>query len=653
MELLNHQKLSVDGMTKSIESGKNLFILSDDIGSGKTVTFLSFLKTRKERCIIFTSSNIIHQWKNTIKLILPDIRYEVILKKRTKYNKKIELFLAIKSSFKDLTVAFPTYAVCIDEMETFSQLVLGYPEFKMTNDIHNIPFMCVISANKHINHKWFTEKSIEYMEEKFNGPNFVFDATFTLDLLLDDVTKRIIQHFCPDIDFEEMKKFGAFKDVINYINQKGIHCLTLKLNKLYLAKAMKLRVIKGKLMDDKENLKTHKLVFEEVYKDSISGSLESDEYRKNFRERYSKMADIGWKVRNEQEAIGHALGDLATIRDNIQKNESFVKNKFDVEKIKQQFVQGKIEIYTNSIKVYNKIDDGDIIKFYENNFTHKCKFTEVMSLLNKYTDFESKLKVYDVSGVLNSLKTSILENSDGDVIDSINEDKFNIVVILRMFKETKLNNLKAKDIKTTLDLERIKTFEKDIAEINKTYNEILEEPCKICLNPDETNILIYSCCQFLICENCKKNVKECPYCRNSENDAKFFGEFVNVSDPKKKSERITNYIDKLNEIIKNGKSVLLFCDNLQSKVNRVIDCNILKGNSTCRNEIINEYKNEKIKTLLINSKNDFSGICLENTTDIIFLNDPKDDQEKQIIGRALRLGRTQPNINIHRFEFIE
>lgn len=652
MELLAHQKLSINGMNKSIEDGKNLFILSDDIGSGKTVTFLSFLKTRKERCIIFVPSNIIHKWKETINSVLPDIRFDLILKRRQKYKKDVELFLSVKSAFGELTKTFPDYAICIDEMETFNQIMSNNTDYKMEND-HKIPFMCIISANKHIYHGWFSEKSIKYMEEKVNEPNLVFDSTLSLDILLDEVVGNMITDFCDDIDFGELYKLRTFNEFISYINEKGVIYCTLILKRLYKVKADITRSINYEFTSNTKKILDHKILVEELYESPTSGSLETDAQIQKFFNNISKSQKLEEGIIKKHGFMGKSLKLLAETNNEIKIRESYKVNKIDEKKVKSQFTKNKVTIYTNSIKIYNKIDDGDIIPFYKNNFKHKCKFTEVMSLLNKYTDFESKLKVYDVSGVLKSLKLSILANTDGNVVKSINEDKFNIVVILRMFKETKLNNLKAKDNKTENDLERIKMFENDIKEINKTYNEILEEPCKICLNPNESKIMIYSCCQFLICENCKIRVKECPFCRNKENVAKFFGEFVNSPDRKRISDTVINYIDKLKEITKDGESILLFCNNLQSKVYKIIDCNILKGNSTHRNTIIENYKSKKIKTLLINSKNDFSGICLENTTDIIFLDDPDDDQEKQFLGRALRLGRTNANINIHRFEFVK
>jgi SNF2 family DNA or RNA helicase len=58
--------------------------------------------------------------------------------------------------------------------------------------------------------------------------------------------------------------------------------------------------------------------------------------------------------------------------------------------------------------------------------------------------------------------------------------------------------------------------------------------------------------------------------------------------------------------------------------------------------IIKKYKNNEISVLLMNARNFGAGINLENTDDIIVLHKMNHELEKQVIGRAQRLGRTGP-----------
>ncbi len=64
------------------------------------------------------------------------------------------------------------------------------------------------------------------------------------------------------------------------------------------------------------------------------------------------------------------------------------------------------------------------------------------------------------------------------------------------------------------------------------------------------------------------------------------------------------------------------------------------------NNIINKYKNGDIKVLLMNSNSYGTGMNLEMTTDIIIYHKMKKNIENQVIGRAQRVGRTQP-LHIH------
>ena len=66
----------------------------------------------------------------------------------------------------------------------------------------------------------------------------------------------------------------------------------------------------------------------------------------------------------------------------------------------------------------------------------------------------------------------------------------------------------------------------------------------------------------------------------------------------------------------------------------------VKGNSV--KNVIEKYKGDELDALLINSKHYGSGINLENTTDVVLFHKFEDQMEKQVIGRAQRIGRTTP-----------
>lgn len=62
-ELLDHQKASVAKMRELYEKDAPFIILNDPIGSGKTITFLSFWKDLEVTCVVVTTVNNIGQWQ--------------------------------------------------------------------------------------------------------------------------------------------------------------------------------------------------------------------------------------------------------------------------------------------------------------------------------------------------------------------------------------------------------------------------------------------------------------------------------------------------------------------------------------------------------------------------------------------------------------
>jgi SNF2 family DNA or RNA helicase len=68
----------------------------------------------------------------------------------------------------------------------------------------------------------------------------------------------------------------------------------------------------------------------------------------------------------------------------------------------------------------------------------------------------------------------------------------------------------------------------------------------------------------------------------------------------------------------------------------------LKGNGGHINNVIRNYKTGDTNVLLVNTMYFGSGFNMENTTDIIMFHKFDSEIEKQVIGRAQRIGRTLP-----------
>ena len=74
----------------------------------------------------------------------------------------------------------------------------------------------------------------------------------------------------------------------------------------------------------------------------------------------------------------------------------------------------------------------------------------------------------------------------------------------------------------------------------------------------------------------------------------------------------------------------------------------VKGTTDTKQKHIRDFKNGVTKVLFLNARHDGTGINLPETTDIILYHKiSSQNLENQVLGRALRLGRTAP-LTVHR-----
>ena len=122
---------------------------------------------------------------------------------------------------------------------------------------------------------------------------------------------------------------------------------------------------------------------------------------------------------------------------------------------------------------------------------------------------------------------------------------------------------------------------------------------------------------------------------------------------KKHNVKIENMLISLKKDIGNKKRCLIFSDNNYFFKNikyeldsHSISNRTLKGNTNTINSIIRKYKNHDINVLLLNMKHCGSGINLEMSDNIYIMNFLDSETETQVIGRVNRIGKKN-NLNIN------
>jgi hypothetical protein len=218
----------------------------------------------------------------------------------------------------------------------------------------------------------------------------------------------------------------------------------------------------------------------------------------------------------------------------------------------------------------------------------------------------------------------------------------------RIPDDRRLHEEKIKKIK-----DKINSLEIQFNSIEEKIKTFKEESCPICYD-DLIQPMLISCCNNLFCMKCITMCSKCPFCRMNLDITKG----IVISDEKYDIKKINNLCSKVDNLItllkkKPKGKFLLFSnydrtfDNINQKL---IDNNIifsrLIGTSAAINNTIRKFESGEIKVLLLNASNYGSGLNLQMATDIVIYHELELELETQVIGRAQRLGRTQP-LNVY------
>ena len=196
----------------------------------------------------------------------------------------------------------------------------------------------------------------------------------------------------------------------------------------------------------------------------------------------------------------------------------------------------------------------------------------------------------------------------------------------------------------------------------KIERDTEEDTCPLCFDDYKEQVLTY-CCKSVLCSSCVKRLyqttQKCPYCRKTLDMKEM------VISSKSESPKYTETRTKLEIAVdvildkKDGKFILFsefnnsFDSIKYSLINKGISVAEVKGTSDSKQKSIRLFKEGKIKVLFLNSRNDGSGIDLPEATDVILYHKMSSTSiETQVLGRALRLGRTN-KLTVHRLLYTE
>ena len=269
----------------------------------------------------------------------------------------------------------------------------------------------------------------------------------------------------------------------------------------------------------------------------------------------------------------------------------------------------------------------------------------------------------DIQGALQEL--GVKEEEPMSLVTAVSENRMKELERLKKTYEFKASldyaTPQAKENALKTLKEKMNSLEEQIKQLKERVENYKEEMCPICFDEPQ-NPTMTPCCSRLFCAGCiltsLTRQTSCPLCRSAITASELRGlatkpiiknDIVNTDEPQppiylKKSEQLLQILKDKPQ----GK-FLVFSryDNPFLQLTTEIEgLNItvkqVKGNKDVIASTLKSFEAGKTRVLLLNSIEAGAGMNITAATDVILLHAMAHEEEKQILGRAYRLGRKEP-----------
>lgn len=217
--------------------------------------------------------------------------------------------------------------------------------------------------------------------------------------------------------------------------------------------------------------------------------------------------------------------------------------------------------------------------------------------------------------------------------------------------------------------DEMKSLQGKIMSIKERISGSSEKSCPICLDTCSKPTLI-QCCKNVFCFSCIHQIvnstHKCPLCRTpstaqsmdvildmskymrSEKPESNIDEYMDIESYLRDAETLQEKIDVVvSHLMENPKKRFLVFSEFNGTFEVIkrrfdqlnISYSILSGTTAHIQKTIDMYKKNEIQVLLLNALHFGAGLNLQMTDEIIIYHRMNNDLEKQVIGRAQRLGR--------------
>jgi len=288
---------------------------------------------------------------------------------------------------------------------------------------------------------------------------------------------------------------------------------------------------------------------------------------------------------------------------------------------------------------------------------HQCMNPRILSILRNHIDEETHTMISagNIKGAITKLGGNIYSTTN--LIDIVRKKKEEKIIMCKQSIEF----WERRNVKKEIDQWkcRLQACEEEMKDIEEKYKGMLDDDCSICYDKICNHTMV-SCCQHIFCGNCimkwLQTNHTCPLCRQQLKpvDLSFIDE--KGKEKEKLPTKKEKVISIIQECVDNNKKVILFSsydetlDIIRHDLDESkIDYAELSGQRSVRESKLERFMNGELSVIFLNSRFNGAGINLEAADHIILYHKMDETLKKQVLGRALRIGRKEGLI-VHEFE---
>lgn len=259
----------------------------------------------------------------------------------------------------------------------------------------------------------------------------------------------------------------------------------------------------------------------------------------------------------------------------------------------------------------------------------------------------------DIQGALNSLGVSIYPEKD--LLAAVTELKENQLTLLNNLYQKNLNDQSVNGSRRVLSLVKldnsIQSIKDQLSNLKERLSSVSTDVCSICFDQDKKTSCLTPCCSKLFCGSCilewLSRSNQCPLCRVTFNPSKL----IQISsDTNLMNSNIIptlpNKFQALLKVIKDNPEgrflVYSRFENIFDYIKEKVNVVNLRGNKDSILKSIERFEKGDIRVILMDNKMDSVGLNIHSATHFILMHKLMPEEKKNILGRAFRLGRTQP-----------